>query len=109
MFQDDAGVMIRPETLLHNNEVLNNDIRAPARFHNTQPLCGLEFNGIQCRPAWLQRFANHRVFVAVLATLGFLQGAAMGYFMATANVVASTYGFSHDLVGKRDDESVCYQ
>jgi hypothetical protein len=95
--------------LLHNNEVLNNDIRAPARLHAKQPYCGLEFNGYYCRPACLQRFATHRVFVAVLAALGFLQGAAMGYFTATANVVASNFGFSRDIVGKRDNESICYQ
>ena len=78
-------------------------------MHDRQLHCGLEMNGFVCRPACLQRFATHRVFVAVLAALAFLQGAALGYFIATAYVVANNYGFSRDLVGKRDDESISYQ
>jgi sodium-independent organic anion transporter len=39
------------------------------------------------------------MFVAVLAALAFLQGAAMGYLTATAYVLASIFGFSRDLVG----------
>jgi hypothetical protein len=101
--------MIRPETLIQNNEALDADIRAPARLEAKQLPCGLEMNGYVCQPACLQRFATHRVFVAVLAALAFLQGAAMGYFTATANVVASIFGFSRDLVGKRDNESISYK
>jgi hypothetical protein len=101
--------MIRPEMLIHNNEALDNDIRAPARLQTRQLRCGLEMNGFVCQPACLQRFANHRVFVAMLAALGFLQGAATGYFTATANVVASNFELSRDLVGKRDDQSIYCQ
>jgi hypothetical protein len=101
--------MIRPEMLIHNNEALDKDITAPVKLQSKQLHCGLGMNGYYCEPACLQRFATHRVFVAVLAALGFLQGAAMGYFTATANAVASNFGFSRDTVGKRDDESVCYR
>ena len=104
----ETGVMIGPETLIQNNEALNQDFRA-ARLHSEQLKCGLEMNGFVCQPACLQRFATHRVFVAVLAVLAFLQGAAMGYLAATANVVASIFGLSRDLIGKRDDESIYYQ
>jgi len=101
--------MIQPATLLQNNEALDTDISAPAGLRAKQLNCGLEMNGFVCQPACLQRFATHRVYVAVLATLAFLQGAAMGYFTATANVVAGYFGFSRDLVGKRDHESISYQ
>ena len=101
--------MIQPATLLHNNEALDTYITAPAGVQAKQLRCGLEMNGFVCKPACLQRFATHRVFVAVLAALGFLQGAAMGYFAATAFVVASIFGFSRDLVGKRYDELISYQ
>lgn len=90
--------MIGPETLIHNNEALDKDIRAPVRLLAKQLHCGLRMNGYYWKPACIQRFATQRVFVAVLATLGFLQGASMGYFTATANVVASRFGFSHDVV-----------
>ena len=100
--------MIGPETLIHNNEALDKDIRAPVRLLAKQLHCGLGMNGYYWKPACIQRFATQRVFVAVLATLGFLQGASMGYFTATANVVASRFGFSHDVVSKCD-ESICYQ
>ncbi|GFG35687.1 hypothetical protein Cfor_12787 [Coptotermes formosanus] len=90
--------MIRPEMLIHNNEALDKDIRAPARLLAKQLHCGLGMNGYYWEPACLQRFATHRVFVAVLAALAFLQGASMGYFTATANVVASSFGFSHNVV-----------
>jgi hypothetical protein len=101
-------VMIRPEMLIHNNEALDKDIRAPARLLAKQLHCGLGMNGYYWEPACLQRFATHRVFVAVLAALAFLQGASMGYFTATANVVASSFGFSHNVVSKCD-KSICYQ
>jgi hypothetical protein len=108
VFQE-TEIMIRPATLIHNNETLDAGIAAPARLPAKLPRCGLEMNGFVCQPVCLQRFATHRVFVAVLAALGFLQGAAMGYFTATANVVARHFGFSLDLVGKRYDESISYQ
>jgi hypothetical protein len=101
--------MIQPATLMQNNEALDTHIAAPARLQAKQLRCGLEMNGFVCQPACLQRFATHRVFVAVLAALGFLQGAAMGYFTATAYAVANIFGFSRDLVGKRYDVSISYQ
>ena len=101
--------MIPPATLIQNNEALAEGISAPTQLQARQLRCGLEMNGFVCQPACLQRFATYRVFVAVLATLAFLQGAALGYFTATANVVAGNFGFSRDLVGKRDDKSVSCQ
>ena len=100
--------MIRPETLISGNEALDKDIRGPVRLQAKQLHCGLGMNGYYWEPAWMQRFATHRVFVAVLAALGFLQGAAMGYFTATANVVASSFGFPRGLVSKCY-ESIWYQ
>ncbi|XP_033611348.1 solute carrier organic anion transporter family member 74D isoform X2 [Cryptotermes secundus] len=90
--------MIGPEALMHGTEVLDKDFRAPVRLQAKELHCGLGMNGFYCKPAWLQKYATHRVFVAVLAAFGFLQGAAMGYFIATTNAVASSFGFSHDLV-----------
>jgi hypothetical protein len=90
--------MIGPEALMRGNEELDKHFRAPVRLQAKELHCGLGMNGFYCKPSWIQKYATHRVFVAVLAALGFLQGAAMGYFAATANVVASSFGFSHDLV-----------
>jgi hypothetical protein len=92
--------MIGPDALIQSNEALDKDFRAPIRLQTKQLHCGLGMNGFYWEPSWIQKFATHRVFVAVLAALGFLQGAAMGYFIATANVVANSYGFSHNLVCK---------
>lgn len=90
--------MIGPEALMHGTEVLDQDFRAPARLQAKELHCGLGMNGFYWKPSWLQKYATHRAFVAVLAAFGFLQGAAMGYFTATTNAVASSFGFSHDLL-----------
>jgi hypothetical protein len=92
--------MIQPETLIQSNEALDRDLRAPVRLQAKHLHCGLGMNGFYWEPSWIQKFATYRMFVAVLAALGFLQGAAMGYFTATANVVANSFGFSHGLVCK---------
>jgi hypothetical protein len=99
--------MIHPETLIQNNESLDRDFRAPVRLQAKQLHCGLGMNGFYWEPSCIQKFATHRVFVAVLAALGFLQGATMGYFTATANVTANSFGFSHDLVCKCDLRICC--
>ncbi|PSN45335.1 hypothetical protein C0J52_18707 [Blattella germanica] len=78
--------MIRPETLMHSNQAIDADFRAPVRLQAKNLHCGLGMNGYYWEPDCIQRFATHRVFVAVLAALGLIQGASMGYFAATANV-----------------------
>ncbi|XP_021914985.1 solute carrier organic anion transporter family member 2B1-like isoform X2 [Zootermopsis nevadensis] len=93
-----SGAMIRPEMPIHSSETLDVDFSIPVRLQARQLHCGLGMNGFYWEPSWIQKFATHRVFVAVLASLGFLQGAAMGYFIATVNVVANSFGFSHGLV-----------
>lgn len=95
-----SGAMIRPEMPIHSSETLDVDFSIPVRLQARQLHCGLGMNGFYWEPSWIQKFATHRVFVAVLASLGFLQGAAMGYFIATVNVVANSFGFSHGLVCK---------
>lgn len=90
--------MIGPEALMQGTEALDKGFRAPVRLQAKELHCGLGINGFYWKPSWIQKYATHRVFVAVLTAFGFLQGAAMGYFTATANAVASTFGFSHDVV-----------
>jgi hypothetical protein len=89
--------MIGPGALLQGAEALDKDFRAPLRLQAKELHCGLGINGFYCKPSWIQKYATHRVFVAVLGAFGFLQGAVMGYFTATANVVASSFGFPPDL------------
>jgi hypothetical protein len=89
--------MIGPEALLQGAEALDKDFRASVRLQAKELHCGLGINGYYCKPSWIQKYATRRVFVAVLAAFGFLQGAAMGYFTATANVVAGNLGFPHDI------------
>jgi hypothetical protein len=101
--------MIQPATLIRSNEALDKDFSAPLRLQAKKMHCGLGMNGFYCEPSWIQKFATHRVFVAVLAALGFVQGAAMGYFTATANVVANSFGFSHDLVSKCDQSNYYHE
>lgn len=93
-----SRAMIGPEALMHGTEALDKDFRAPVRLQAKELHCGLGMNGFYCKPSWIQKYATHRVFVAVLAAFGFLQGVAMGYFTATTNAVASNFGFPHDLV-----------
>ena len=92
--------MIRPETLLQSNQALDPNFQAPVRLQAKHLHCGLGMNGYNWEPKCIQRFATHQVFVAVLAILGFLQGASMGYFAATASEVAWNFGFSETLVSK---------
>jgi hypothetical protein len=90
--------MFGPEALLQGAEALEKDFRAPVRLQAKDLHCGLGMNGYYCQPSWIQKYATHRVYVAVLAAFGLLQGAAMGYFTATANAVAGNFGLPYDIL-----------
>ena len=92
--------MIRPAALLQSNQALDSDFSAPVRLQAKHLHCGLGMNGYYWEPDCIQRFATHRVFVGVLALLGFIQGAAMGYFASTASEVAQNFGFSQTVISK---------
>lgn len=56
--------------------------------------------GISCfKPAWLQRFANPKVYLVIFCMIGVLQGAYFTYFIGVLSTLEKRYAFESKISG----------